>query len=248
VILITGASSGIGEAIAQEAIGAGASVFLAARRVDRLEKVKSDLSDRISAENLPGKVSFGKLDVTVASDWESVVAAAIKEFGKIDVLVNNAGVMLLSKVLNLKVDEWIRMVDINIKGVLLGTAAVLPHFKENKSGHILNVSSDADRKVFTGSSVYSATKAAVSAFTQGVRMELAQDGHPIRISSISPGAVKSELGSHITDKEILDGFASGKPFQFMETKDIAEIVVFVLSRPSRVDIDNIMVRSQEQFF
>lgn len=132
--------------------------------------------------------------------------------------------------------------------VLLGTAAVLPSFKENKSGHILNVSSDADRKVFTGSAIYSATKAAVSRFSEGVRMELAQEGYPIRVSSISPGAVKTELGSHITDSDIIDGFKSSKPFQFMEPKDIAEIVVFVLSRDGRVDIDNIMVRPQEQFF
>ena len=132
--------------------------------------------------------------------------------------------------------------------VFLGTASVLPHFKERNSGYLLNISSDADRKVFTGSSVYSATKAAVTRFSEGVRMELAQDGHNIRVSTLSPGAVTTELSSHITDKDIFDGWAKSKPFEMMQAKDIAELVVFVLSRDGRVNIDNIMVRPFEQFF
>ena len=131
--------------------------------------------------------------------------------------------------------------------VLLGTAAILPTFKNQKSGHILNISSDADRKVFTGSAIYSATKAAVSKFTEGVRLELAQDGFPINISSLSPGAVMTELSSHITDKDILDGWAKSKPFQMLHAKDIADLAVFVLSREGRVNIENVFVKPQEQF-
>lgn len=132
--------------------------------------------------------------------------------------------------------------------VFLGTAAVLPHFKERNAGFLLNISSDADRKVFPGSSVYSATKAAVTRFTEGVRMELSQDGFNVRVGSISPGAVTTELSSHITDQDIFDGWAKSKPFEMMQAKDIAEIVVFVLSREGRVNIDNIFVRPFEQFF
>lgn len=123
---------------------------------------------------------------------------------------------------------------------------MLPHFKERKAGYLLNISSDADRKVFSGSAVYSATKAAVTRFTEGVRLELTEADLPIRVSSISPGAVATELSSHITDKDIFADWSKGKPFEFMQPQDIAEIVIFVLSRNSRVDIDNIFVRPQQQ--
>jgi NADP-dependent 3-hydroxy acid dehydrogenase YdfG len=132
--------------------------------------------------------------------------------------------------------------------VLLGTAAILPTFQAQKSGHILNISSDADRKVFPGSAVYSATKAAVSRFTEGVRLELSQDGFPIHLSSLSPGAVVTELASHITDKDILDGFSKGKHFEMLQAKDIADLAIFVLSRDGRVNIENVFVKPQEQFF
>lgn len=125
---------------------------------------------------------------------------------------------------------------------------MLPVFTEQKNGHIVNISSDADRKVFPGSAVYSATKAAVTKFTEGVRMELAAAGLPIRVTSLSPGAVMTELGSHITDMDIIEGFKNGPKFDFLQAKDIADLVTFVLSRPAHVDIDNIFVRPQGQFF
>jgi NADP-dependent 3-hydroxy acid dehydrogenase YdfG len=171
----------------------------------------------------------------------------------LDVLVNNAGVMLLSHVDKLKVDEWERMVDINIKGVMFCTASAMPHLIASGSNadnttttgaYIINVSSDADRKIFVGSSVYSATKAFVSLFSEGLRSELASKN--VRVTSISCGAVSTELASHISDKDVLDTFASFPPMTFLSPDDIANSIVWCLNQPAHVDVNNLFVRPTMQ--
>jgi NADP-dependent 3-hydroxy acid dehydrogenase YdfG len=146
----------------------------------------------------------------------------------------------------LKVEEWERMIDVNLKSVLYGIAAVLPGMREQKSGHIVNLSSDADRKVFHGSAVYSATKAAVTWLSEGLRFELALEKMPIRVTSISAGAVTTELTKHITDKDIFEAFRTYPPIEFMKAADVAAAVLFALTQPPHVDINNILVRPTQQ--
>eukprot|EP01122_Echinamoeba_exundans_P006571 TRINITY_DN1877_c0_g1_i1.p1 TRINITY_DN1877_c0_g1~~TRINITY_DN1877_c0_g1_i1.p1 ORF type:complete len:238 (-),score=51.83 TRINITY_DN1877_c0_g1_i1:83-796(-) len=184
VAIITGASSGIGASIALLLAKAGANVVVTARRVDRLEEI----SGKIKALNNGVEVVVSALDVRDKAAFEKLAADTKTKFGKIDILVNNAGVMLLSFARKLKYEEWNDMVDINIKGVLNGVAAVLTIMREQKCGHIVNISSDADRKVFPGSAVYSGTKAFVSMLSEGLRMELCQEGIPVHVTSISSGA------------------------------------------------------------
>jgi NADP-dependent 3-hydroxy acid dehydrogenase YdfG len=165
VVIVTGASSGIGYATALALSKAGANVAIGARRTDRLSKLENEITKN------GGKVFSQKLDVTKKSDCDSFVNAVIKKWGVVDILINNAGLMPLSFVKNLKVDEWDQMIDVNIKGVLYCTASVIPHMLEKKSGHIVNISSVAGRIVFPSGSVYCATKHAVTAFSEGLRQE-----------------------------------------------------------------------------
>jgi NADP-dependent 3-hydroxy acid dehydrogenase YdfG len=240
VAIVTGASSGIGEATALALAAAGAKVTLAARRKDRLGNVKKKIEDA------GGEALLIQTDVTVCEQVEAMVAQTKKKWGRIDILVNNAGVMLLSFMDKLKVDEWERMVDLNLKGVLYGIAAVLPIMREQKSGHIINISSDADRKVFHGSAVYSATKAAVTLLSEGLRFESALEKMPIRVTSISAGAVATELAKHITDKDIFEVFRSHPSIEFMKAEDVAASVLFAVTQPPHVDVNNILVRPTQQ--
>lgn len=240
VALVTGASSGIGAATARKLAAEGLKVGLAARRGDRLEALAADII------NAGGEAIALQTDVTDPASCRAAVQRLITEFGRIDILINNAGLMPLSDVDALKVDEWQRMVDVNISGVLNATAAALPFMIERKSGHIFTLSSIAGRKVFKGLAVYCATKAAITAFSDALRMEISPK-HSIRVTCIQPGAVKSELYEQITDvnyrKQMND---LEKSMTFLEGEDIAETILFALKAPDRMDVAELFVMPTEQ--
>jgi NADP-dependent 3-hydroxy acid dehydrogenase YdfG len=239
VAIITGASSGIGSATALALSKAGAKVAIGARRVDRLE----DLANKITSNG--GEVFFQKLDVTQRSECENFAKAVLDKWGSIDILVNNAGLMPLSLFKNLKVDEWDRMIDVNIKGVLYSTGSVISHMKEKKSGHIVNLSSVAGRVVFAGGSVYCATKFAVAAFSEGLRQEFSARSN-IRVTSIEPGVVATELNDTITD-ESLQGFVeNAKKMESLQAEDIANAIVYAVDSPSHVNVNEILIRPTTQ--
>ncbi len=194
VVVITGASSGMGAAAARHLAAKGANVVLGARRSDRIDALAAEITEA------GGKAVAVTTDVTRREDLRTLVDTAVETYGRIDVLINNAGVMPLSPLDRLKIDEWDQMIDVNLKGVLYGIAAALPYMKAQKSGHIINLSSVAGHKLFGGSAVYSATKSGVRALSGGLREEVAADN--IRVTIISPGAVKTELHDHISEKDI----------------------------------------------
>ncbi|PYZ97458.1 oxidoreductase [Alteribacter lacisalsi] len=236
VVVVTGASSGIGEAIAYRAAEQKADVVLAARRTGRLDKLKARIESETGQRAL-----VVETDVTDRSQVEALVEKTKSEFGKIDVLVNNAGVMLLSFMAKDKVDEWEKMVDVNVKGVLFGVHAALPSMLEQDSGHIINVSSVAGHEVFASSSVYSATKYAVRALSMGLEKELSKTG--VRVTNISPGAVESELAEHITDDDILERFKErAGEMKKLQADDIANAVLYAVSQPPAVNVNEVVVR------
>lgn len=240
VALVTGASSGIGAATAKRLAAEGVVVGLAARRKDRIEALAAEI------EAAGGRALALQTDVTDLGSCETAARALINQFGRLDVLVNNAGLMPLSDVDSLKTDEWKRMVDVNVSGVLNATASVLPQMIAQHSGHIFNMSSIAGRKVFTGLTVYCATKAAVAAFSDGLRMEVGPK-HNIRVTCIQPGAVKSELYDHISDanyRRQMDDLAS--KMTFLEGEDIADTILFALRSPARMDVAELFVLPTEQ--
>lgn len=192
VVVITGGSSGLGEATARLLAEKGAKVFLGARREENLKSIVEDVRSG------GGTADYRIVDVSKREQVEGLVKAAVEEFGRLDVIVNNAGLMPLSPLSALKVDEWDQMVDVNIKGVLYGIAAALPEMEKQQDGHVINLSSVAGHAVFETSAVYSGTKHAVRAISEGLRMEV---GENIRSTIISPGAVESELPSRITHSE-----------------------------------------------
>ncbi|MGK7379649.1 SDR family oxidoreductase [Planococcus sp. 1R117A] len=237
--IITGASSGIGQATAKELASRGFAVMLAARREERLVELKNEI------EEAGGQAAYKVTDVTSAEDMKALAEAAIEQFGQIDVMVNNAGLMPLSYMNKLKIEEWDRMVDVNIKGVLYGIAAVLPYMEEREEGHIINISSVAGHDITPGSAVYSGTKFAVRAITEGLRQELSPAMN-IRATIVSPGAVATELSDTITDQDILDGFASGSPMKFLEAEDIARAIGYAVEQPNYVDVNEILIRPRQQ--
>jgi len=239
VVIITGASSGIGYATALSLAKEGAKLVVGARRTDRLESLVKE----IKANN--GEILSQKFDVTKKSDCDDLVNTAIKKWGKVDVLVNNAGLMPLSFVKNLKVDEWDQMIDVNIKGVLYCTAAVLPHMREAKSGHIINISSVAGRIVFPAGSVYCATKHAVTAFSEGLRQELSPRNN-IRVTTIEPGVVATELTNTITDESLEKFVESSKKMEALKAEDIASAIIFAINAPNHVSVNEILVRPTTQ--
>ncbi|MGM0898708.1 MAG: SDR family oxidoreductase [Bacillota bacterium] len=238
--IITGASSGIGQATAKELAARGYHVMLAARREERLVELKKE----IEAEG--GSADYKVTDVTSADEMKSLAQAALEKTGKIDILVNNAGLMPLSFMNKLKIDEWDKMVDVNIKGVLYGIAAVLPIMEEQKSGHILNVSSVAGHQVMKGSAVYSGTKYAVRAISDGLRQEI-DPSHEIRVTIVSPGAVATELTNTITDDDVLDSFKSmSESMEPLQAEDIANAIGYAVEQPSHVDVNEILIRPRQQ--
>ena len=239
VVIITGASSGIGYATALSLAKEGAKLVVGARRTDRLEKLVKEIEEN------NGEILSQKFDVTKKSDCDDLVNTAIKKWGKVDVLINNAGLMPLSFVKNLKVDEWDQMIDVNIKGVLYCTAAVLPHMREAKSGHIINISSVAGRIVFPAGSVYCATKHAVTAFSEGLRQELSPRNN-IRVTTIEPGVVSTELTNTITDESLEKFVESSKKMEALKAEDIASAIVFAIDAPNHVSVNEILVRPTTQ--
>ncbi|HKJ49674.1 MAG TPA: SDR family oxidoreductase [Christiangramia sp.] len=240
-VIITGASSGIGEATAMKLAKEGANVVLTARSEDKLNKLQS----RIEKEN-GGKAIVVPADVTNKEDLKKVAEKTKKEFGSIDGLVNNAGLMPLSYVKNLHTDEWDKMVDVNIKGVLNGVAAVLPTMMEQKSGNIINISSSAGRKMYPGGAVYCATKSAVRMFSEGLRQELAPNFN-INVTSIEPGFVDTSLTETITDEEIKEGLLSNfKEMTPLEAEDIANAIYYSMSQPKRANINDVYIMPTEQ--
>ncbi|MEL6614888.1 MAG: SDR family oxidoreductase [Bacteroidota bacterium] len=237
-IVITGASSGIGAETARLLASQGARVTLAARRADRLADLKAEI------EASGGTALVVETDVTDRAQCEALIQAAIDAFGGVDVLVNNAGVMPLSFVKNARVDEWTQMVDVNVNGVLYCTGAAIPHMVERESGHIVNVSSVAGRRVFVGGAVYCATKFAVTAFSEGLRMELGPR-YGIRVSCIEPGAVGTELYKGIADQEFIDA-----PSDFdatpIESIDVAEAIRYAITAPARATVNEVMVMPTNQ--
>ncbi|MGX7596374.1 SDR family oxidoreductase [Planococcus plakortidis] len=236
--IITGASSGIGQATAKELAEKGYHVMLAARREERLAELKKE----IEAEG--GSADYKVTDVTSAEEMKQLAQAALDKTGRIDVFVNNAGLMPLSFMNKLKIDEWDKMVDVNIKGVLYGIAAVLPIMERQKSGHILNVSSVAGHQVSKGSAVYSGTKYAVRAISDGLRQEI-DPSHEIRVTIVSPGAVETELTHTITDEDVLDSFKS-MSMEMLQAKDIAKAIAYAVEQPAHVDVNEILIRPRQQ--
>jgi NADP-dependent 3-hydroxy acid dehydrogenase YdfG len=240
VALVTGASSGIGAATALKLAKAGAKVGLAARRLDRL----SELQQQITANG--GQAIALEMDVVDQASVTAAVARLARTFGSIDIVFNNAGLMPISDLDALKTDEWHRMVDVNIKGLLNTTAAVLPYMIGQKAGHIVNTSSIAGRKVFPGLAVYCATKHAVTAVSEGMRLELSKK-HNIRVTCVQPGAVESELFEHISDDGYRDQMEALKTqMEFLKADDIAETVLFALQAPAHVDIAEVFVMPTQQ--
>jgi NADP-dependent 3-hydroxy acid dehydrogenase YdfG len=238
VVIITGASSGMGEAAAKHLSGLGATVVLGARRADRIEK----LAKEIHANG--GNALAVMVDVTQREQVKGLVEKAVGQFGRVDVILNNAGIMPLSTMDSLHVDEWDKMIDVNIKGVLNGIAAVLPYMKEQKSGQIINTSSVAGHKVFNGSAVYSATKYAVRALTEGLRMEV--KAYNIRTTIVCPGAVKTELLEHITDADVRQANEDYVGAVGISPDSFARVVAFAISQPEDVDINEIIFRPTSQ--
>lgn len=238
VVVITGASSGLGEATARMLAAMGASVVLGARRAERLQA----LVDNIKAGG--GQALAVTTDVTKREQVQALVDAAVKEFGRLDVIINNAGIMPQSLLENLKVDEWDAMIDVNIKGVLYGIAAALPYMKEQKSGHIINVASVAGHRVGPGSSVYAATKFAVRALSEGLRQEVKPYG--LRTTIISPGAVATELPNTITDSAVGERVNKFYEETAIPADSFARAVVYAMSQPEDVDINEILFRPTSQ--
>jgi NADP-dependent 3-hydroxy acid dehydrogenase YdfG len=240
VVVITGASSGLGEVTARHLAARGAKLVLAARRLDRLDTLVAEI------RQAGGEAIAVATDVARHADVLALAAAAVQAFGRIDVLVNNAGVMPLSPIARLKVDEWDRTIDVNIKGVLYGIAAVLPGMQAQGSGHIINISSVAGHKVFTPiGTVYSATKFAVRAISEGLRVEA---GHGIRVTTVSPGAVESELQLGSTDPDTAAGVQAFYQANQIPADSVARAIVYAIEQPANVDVNEILLRPVAQEF
>lgn len=235
VVVITGASSGLGEAAARQLAGHGAKLVLGARRLERLEALAKELS--------PGNVAAVQTDVTQYAQVKQLVDRAVDSHGRIDVIVNNAGLMPQSLLEKTKIDEWDRMIDVNIKGVLYGIAAALPYMKAQQSGHIINVSSVAGHKVSPGGTVYAATKHAVRVISEGLRQEVKP--YNIRTTIISPGAVTSELPNTITDPDVAERIRKVYSLA-VPAQSFANMVVFAMSQPEDVDVNEILYRPTKQ--
>ena len=238
VVVITGASSGLGEATARLLSADGASVVLGARRVDRIQS----LADELNAKG--GKALAVATDVTHHDQVKKLVDAAVQKFGRIDVMINNAGIMPHSPLERLKIADWDRMIDVNIKGVLYGIAAALPHMIQQKAGHIINVSSVAGHKVTPNGAVYCATKHAVRALSEGLRGEVKP--YNIRTTIISPGAVATELPDSITEPDIAAGVSKFYKETAIPADSFARAVAFAMSQPEDVDINEILFRPTSQ--
>jgi NADP-dependent 3-hydroxy acid dehydrogenase YdfG len=240
VVVITGASSGIGASTAKLLARQGAKVVLGARRKNRIDAVVNEIS------TAGGKAIGFAVDVTKRAEVDALIKGAVDSFGRMDVIVNDAGVMPLAPIQALKVEEWDRQIDVNIKGVLYGVAAALPQMQKQKSGHIINLASVFGIKVFApGGTVYCATKSAVRALTEGLRIELHSQN--IRCTMISPGAVATELpdssSEEATRKNLREFYKMAIP-----ADSIASAIAYAIEQPAEVEVDEIVIRPTAQDF
>lgn len=235
VVVITGASSGNGAATARRLAAEGANVVLGARRLDRLQALADELS--------LGDQAVVKTDVTQYEQVVGLVDHAVDAYGRIDVIINNAGVMPHSPLERRKVEDWERSIDVNLKGTLYGIAAVLPHMIERRSGHIINVSSVAGHKVRPGSAVYAAAKTGVRVISEGLRMEVKP--YNIRTTVLSPGALATELAGSVTEPDVAAA-VRGAMESALPADTFATMVVFVMSQPEDVDVNEILFRPTAQ--
>jgi len=239
VAVVTGASSGIGEATAEALAAEGAAVIVAARREDRL----ADLVERIRGNG--GRVLAAVCDVTDESQAHGLIQKAVEEFGSVDILVNNAGVMLLSSVGKGLSEEWRRMFDVNVMGLLYATDAAIDAMRRQGGGHLVNVSSVAGRKVTRDSSgVYAGSKHAVHAISEGLRQELLGDN--IRVTVVAPGAVDTELPDHITDEDARESLSGLMSLERLQAEDIASAIAYAATQPERVSVNEILIRPTQQ--
>jgi NADP-dependent 3-hydroxy acid dehydrogenase YdfG len=238
VVVITGASSGLGEATARFLSKEGAIVVLGARRMDRLKALMDEIT------RAGGKAIALATDVIHRDQVKKLVDAAVEKFSRVDVMINNAGLMPQAPLERLKIDEWDRMIDVNIKGVLYGIAAALPHMKQQKSGHFINVSSVAGHRVGPGFAVYAATKYAVRALSEGLRQEVKP--YNIRTTVISPGAVATELPNSVTDPKAAERIRAFYKQTAIPAHSFARAVAFAISQPQEVDVNEILFRPTSQ--
>ena len=240
VVAITGASSGIGQSTAKFLARQGAKVVLGARRKNRIDEVVEEISAA------GGKAIGFAVDVTKRAEVEALIKRAVDRFGRVDVIINNAGIMPIAPVEALKVEEWDRQIDVNLKGVLYGVAAVLPQMQKQRSGHIINIASVIGIKVFApGGVVYSAVKAAIRVLTEGLRVELHSQN--IRCTIISPGAVATELPESSSEEETRKNL---REFYKMAipADSIARAIAYAIGQPAEVEIDEVVIRPIQQDF
>ncbi len=244
VALVTGASSGIGEATAKRLAAEGATVAVAARRVDRLRALVGEIEDA------GGRALAVESDVTDRAQAEALVERTVAEIGRLDVVVNNAGVMLLGPALEAPVEEWERMVDLNVKGLLYVAKAALPHLLRfadegpRMVADLVNISSVAGRRARSGSAVYNATKFGVGAFSEALRQEVTE--RHVRVSLVEPGAVATELSSHNRPEVLAELKGRFGDIERLEADDIADTISYIVTRPRHVAINEILVRPTEQ--
>ncbi|MFI9324547.1 SDR family oxidoreductase [Kitasatospora aureofaciens] len=232
VVAITGASSGIGEATARRLAADGHRLFLGARRTDRLDQLVTEITAK------GGAVAAQRLDVTEAADVQDFVAAANERYGRVDVMVNNAGVMPLSPLEALRTEEWNRMIDVNVRGVLHGISAALPVMRAQGGGHVVNIASVGAHEVSPTAAVYCATKFAVRAISEGLRQESSGD---VRVTLVSPGVTESELADGIADPDARAAMRAYRAVA-LPASAIADAVSYAISQPPHVDVNEIVVR------
>lgn len=238
VVVITGASSGLGEATARHLSEHGAVVVLGARRADRLRSLADDLVKR------GGKALWRVTDVTEPTQVQALVDLAVETYGRVDVLLNNAGIMPHSPLERRKIEDWSRTIDVNVKGVLHGIAAALPHMQRQNSGHIINVSSVAGHRVGKGSAVYAAAKTAVRVISEGLRQEV--KAWNLRTTIISPGAIATELPTSITEADVAQGIGQFYDQYAIPADSFARAVAFAIGQPDDVDVNEILFRPTRQ--
>lgn len=238
VIVITGASSGIGEATARLLAQQGARVVLGARRTERLEALAAEIRNQGSS------AEYLAVDVTRQEQVQALVDLAVQHFGRVDVLINNAGVMPLSRLDALKVDEWNRMIDVNIRGVLHGIAATLPLMQRQRSGHLINVASIGAYKPIATGAVYCATKAAVVSLSDALRQEVGGD---IRVTVVSPGVTESDLAETISDTGTLEMIREFRR-EAIPASAIAEAIAYAIGQPAAVDVSELVVRPTSSLY
>lgn len=238
VIVITGASSGLGLAAARRLAQQGACLVLGARRIERLQQ----LADELNGEG--HRAIAVEADVTRLDDVKRLVDSAVQTFGRVDVMVNNAGLMPISALERLKVEDWERTIDVNIKGVLYGIAAALPHMQRQMSGHFVNVASVAGHKIMPNGTVYSASKFAVRALSEGLRQEVKPWN--IRTTILSPGAVDTELPASITEADVAKGMQGFYKSTAISADSFARAIIFAIEQPEDMDVNEIVFRPTRQ--